>query len=336
MTDDLTPAIRAAVLAALPDPDAAQQPELQAFHRHMREYPNRAGKTLRGQVLMYSSRAHGGDDPFALTAAAALELFQNWVLIHDDIEDGSEERRGKPALHRSIGVPVALNVGDAMHVYMWKLLLALPTVSTGGDRAAILREFEWMILRTAEGQHIDLSWVQDGRFDIDEADYLAMVTRKTAYYTVVSPLRLGAACATVEPHPDLDAAGVDLGVAFQIRDDVLNLMPEVSYGKEFAGDLYEGKRTLVLAHLFAHVDSNERSELESLLSQPRARKRPPQIERVLHMIRQHGSLAYAQEVAEMRARRGLEVLEVVLADLPERPAADALLETLRSIAHRRS
>jgi len=288
-------------------------------------------------MVVLSARAHGGDEAAALTAAAGVELFQDWVLVHDDIEDDSEERRGRPALHRIAGAPVAINVGDALHVMMWRLLMSLPVSSPRGvDREAILHEFLWMILRTAEGQHLDLSWVADGRFDIDEADYLTMVTLKTAYYTVVSPLRLGAACAGAPPSPALKTGGVDLGVAFQIRDDVLNLTAQADqvYGKEYAGDLYEGKRTLILSHLLAHADVDEAAEARRILAKPRRDKTPAEIDRLLAAIRRHGSLRYAQELAEARATRGLALISDALRTLPRSGAARELETLLASLTLR--
>jgi geranylgeranyl diphosphate synthase type II len=331
--DDLSTRIRQTVLSALPEGNG--HPELRRFVALLRDYPGRAGKTLRGQIVMFSAQAHGGDERAALTAAAGVELFQNWVLIHDDIEDDSEERRGRPALHRLVGSPIAINVGDALHVAMWRLLMTLPATSSEGlDREAVLHEFLWMIERTAEGQHLDLSWVAAGRFDVTEEDYLTMVTLKTAYYTVVCPLRLGAACAGVDPSPDFETAGIDLGIAFQIRDDVLNLTPGVAYGKEFAGDLYEGKRTLILAHLLAHASHDEGEAIREALNRPRDARRPEGVRDVLAAIERHGSLAYAQAVAERRARRGLERLAEALRALPGRAATRELEGLLRSLALR--
>lgn len=343
---DLAERIRLRVLASLPsEDDVAHGPDhddLVEFTRLVRDYPSRPGKTLRGQFVVLSARAHGAPtDEHALTLAAALESFQNWVLVHDDVEDDSDERRGLPALHRVTGAPVAINVGDAMHVHMWSLLLSLP------DRPPLARDAAWtefrdMILRTAEGQHLDLTWVERQRFDVGEAAYLRMVTRKTAYYTVVTPLRLGAACAGVAPDPGLETAGTDLGIAFQIRDDVLNLMPSedrpdeggAGYGKEFAGDLYEGKRTLVLAHLLDHADATERARIEHILRTPRAEKTRADIDEVLAAIARHGSLAYAQGVAERRAIAGLSALRGVLAALPGRAAAEELMHLFETLARR--
>ena len=321
------------ILSHLPKTHA--KAELAAFYDLIRDYPERGGKHLRGQLVLRSISAHGGAWQKGLDVAAALELFQNWVLIHDDIEDDSEDRRGAPALHRTAGMPVALNVGDALHVYMWCALHHLEGVSSEVQRQ-LFSEFEWMISRTAEGQHLDLSWVAEGAFDISEEDYLEMVTLKTAYYTVVCPLRLGALCAEREPDVRFAEAGIDLGVAFQIRDDVLNLMPEISYGKEFAGDLYEAKRTLVLAHLFAHAREDEQAEVRERLAKPRGEKSEGDIERILALTERYGSLTYAQEVAEKRAERGLSLLSESFADLPNQDEARQILALLSSLANRRT
>jgi geranylgeranyl diphosphate synthase, type II len=322
-----------AVLGLLPD--GHDDPDLDRFVALMRAYPARGGKRVRGRLVLASTAAHGGAVERAVGVAAALELFQNWVLVHDDIEDDSEERRGAPALHRVVGVPIALNVGDAMHVHMWDALIALRS-SADFDADAIRQEFLWMIHRTAEGQHLDLAWVAEGRFDVGEEAYLAMVRRKTAAYTVVSPLRLGAHAAGRAPHPDLASIGDRLGAAFQIRDDVLNLLPSEGggYGKEFAGDLYEGKRTLVLAHLLAHAPSDDASEAIDRLRPAREERTDDDVRWLLALIERTGSLRYAQARAEALAGAALVELEGVLAELPGRVAADALLQTLRDLTRR--
>jgi geranylgeranyl diphosphate synthase type II len=328
---DLAERLQAAVLAALPD--RHEDPDLERFYGLLRDYPARGGKRLRGRFVVAATAAHGGDPERALRPAAALELFQNWVLVHDDIEDDSDERRGAPALHRQVGVPVALNVGDAMHVYMWALLLDLRG-DAGFDADAIRAEFVRLIHRTAEGQHLDLAWVHEGRFAVGEADYLRMVTLKTSWYTVIGPLRLGAHASGRTPDPGFETYGARLGAAFQIRDDVLNLTPGATTGKEFAGDLYEGKRTLVLAHLFAHASQEEADEAIALLARPRAAKRPEDVARLLQLIDRHGSLRHAQDVAEREAAAALAGLREALATLPGRTAADALLAQLATLAHR--
>lgn len=321
-----------AMLAALDDPSEVDDLELARFRRLQRDYPQRGGKGIRGRLVALSALAHGADLDEAASVAAALELFQNWVLVHDDVEDDSETRRGKPAMHRSVGIPVAINVGDAMHVAMWRLVVHATSVS----HPAVLTEFLDMISRTAEGQHLDLAWVEARRFDVDEADYLAMVERKTAYYTVVSPLRLGAHLAGTTPDPRFTTSGLALGAAFQIRDDVLNLLPDDdgAYGKEFAGDLLEGKRTLVLAHAFATLDDTDARRLEQLLDRPRNDKSEASMQEALRLLEQAGSIEYAQSVAEAKAEAGLAELDAALASLPRQDAAREVLQIVRTLAAR--
>lgn len=319
------------IFAALPRQHA--HPEIDDFYRFVRDYPERGGKGLRGQLILLSAALHGADWQEALEVAAALELFQNWVLIHDDIEDDSEERRGKPALHLQVGMPLALNVGDALHVYMWQLLHAQHHLPRFQE---VLATFGWMIQRTAEGQHLDLSWVSQGRFDVSEDEYLEMVTRKTAYYTVVAPLQLGALCAGVTPDERMVEAGKALGVAFQIRDDVLNLMPDISYGKEFAGDLYEAKRTLILAHTFASCTPEEHDDLCMRLAKARSAKTDEDIAAILDLIETYGSLEHAQNVAERYAEQGLQQLRDITQTLPNQEAAAVLFNLVESLASRRT
>jgi geranylgeranyl diphosphate synthase type II len=330
---DLAARLQAAVLAALPA--RHDDPDLDRFYALLRDYPARGGKRLRGRFVVAATAAHGGDPDRALRPAAALELFQNWVLVHDDIEDDSDERRGAPALHRQVGVPVALNAGDAMHVYMWALLLDLRG-DAGFDADAIRAEFVRLIHRTAEGQHLDLTWVAEGRFAVGEADYLRMVNLKTSWYTVIGPLRIGAFAAGHAPHPAYETEGARLGAAFQIRDDVLNLDPDAATGKEFAGDLYEGKRTLVLAHLFAHASADEAAEAEARLAKPRSAKTVDDARWLLDLIARHGSLAYAQGVAEREAAVALRGLREAFEALPGRAAAEALLDQFAQLVSRRT
>lgn len=328
---DPSDAIYDRMLAALPT--RHDEPELDAFYGLLRTYPLRRGKMLRGRLVMGAAEAFAGSSEVAIDVAAALELFQNWVLVHDDIEDDSIERRGEPALHREVGMPLALNVGDALHVYMWDLLHQLACSAERAD--ALRREFLRMIHRTAEGQHLDLAWVTHGHFDVTEAEYLRMVVLKTSWYTVTSPLRLGALIGGVEPASVLERAGADLGAAFQIRDDVLNLLPDDGgYGKEFAGDLYEGKRTLILAHLFANATGDVRGELVDRLSAPRLDRTNRDVSWILTQIERHSSLAYAQRRAEELARSGLAALEEGLSDAARPGAARRVQDMLQTLALR--
>lgn len=322
----------AAMLQGLETAPAPANPELIRYRELLADYPRRGGKLVRGMLTLLSTLAHGGSLDQGLVPATVLELFQSWVLIHDDIEDDSHLRRGQPALHRQVGMPVALNVGDGLHVHMWdRLLQSEPTT-------AVLREFIDTISRTAEGQHLDLAWVAAGRLDVSEDEYLEMVRLKTARYTVAAPLRLGALVLGLEPASEFLSAGLDLGAAFQIRDDVLNLTAadegRDGYGKEQAGDLTEAKRTLILAHFFAHATAAAAAEASERLGKPAAERTAADVAWLLSALAATDSTGYAQAVAEKLAHNSLRVLQEVLLTLPDQEAARRILTLLESLVSR--
>lgn len=331
VTGPLVRLLQDGIAAALPAADDPN-PELARYERLLRDYPERSGKLLRGTAVLLSAAAHGVDPEKALPAAVALELFQSWVLIHDDIEDDSRIRRGRPALHRQVGMPVALNVGDGLHVHMWRHLLG------SGLPRTVTDEFLSTIAKTARGQHLDLSWVAAGRFDVSAAEYLEMVRLKTGWYTVVSPLRLGALCGGLEPADAFTEAGLRLGAAFQIRDDVLNLTSSDEeaggYGKERAGDLVEAKRTLILAHFFGSAEAGVRQEAVERLSKPLDSRSAEDISWLLHQLSESGSIARAQQEARRLAAAALAVLDPVFSALPDQAAAHELRQLLAGAAER--
>jgi len=310
--------LRAFLLRLLPQPETAAREEERLYYRLLRDYPERGGKMLRGRLLLAVARGFGASLEGALPAAAALELFQNWVLIHDDIEDKSEERRGRPALHRLYGVPLALNAGDALHALMWRVL------AKAGYAHPVLREFARLVERTAYGQHLDLYWIENGVVDLEANDYFEMVRHKTAYYTAVAPLKLGAMVAGLEPPSVFETAGERLGIAFQIIDDVLNLEADPkAYGKEIAGDLYEGKRTLIVIDFLHRARPDEAQRARELLLTPRERKDPREVAWLHRRLLESGAVARAREQAETMAREALAELS---SHLPKEPLA--ILSTL--------
>lgn len=314
-------------------PEAGPHPELARFYEMLRDYPRRGGKGLRSELLLAGARAYGVQEgtpqwDSALWLAAGVELFQNWVLIHDDIEDDSEERRGRPALHRLHGVALAINAGDALHAYMWA------AVARAGVAGAT-EEFLAMVHRTAEGQHLDLAWVAGREWGLTEQDYLQMVGLKTAYYTVIVPLRLGALVAGAPPPETLTPAGLALGTAFQIRDDVLNLAGDAAkYGKEIAGDLLEGKRTLIVLHWLGQAPEKQITVFLDQMRRDRADKDPEVVAQIHGWLLESGSVDYAQRAAQAQAETGLRLLGEVLGAAPGREAARALQDHVRELATR--
>jgi geranylgeranyl diphosphate synthase type II len=169
--------------------------EVELLYSMMRDYPARPAKGLRPFFCVATCKAMGGDEDDALLTAASIELFQHWILIHDDVEDQSELRRGQPTLHRKYNMSLAINAGDALHAEMWGSLLGNEK-RLGYERTLkIMKEFSTMVNKTTEGQHMELVWVGDGRWDLGEPDYFELCTRKTSWYTIASPCRLGAIVA---------------------------------------------------------------------------------------------------------------------------------------------
>jgi geranylgeranyl diphosphate synthase type II len=273
---------------------------------------SRDGKALRPALCLATCGAFGGDRERALPSAAAIELLHNAFLVHDDVEDDSESRRGRPTLHRQCGVPLAVNVGDAMNALSARLLgRNLP--SLGPELSArLFDEFDHMSTETIEGQAMELGWIRDNDCSVTEEDYLLMVLKKTGWYSFIHPARIGALIARPD-RSDLDAFhrfGCLVGTAFQIQDDVLNLVGDRGkYGKEIGGDLLEGKRTLILVHLLRNASASERDRLRAFLAKPRANRLPREVAWIYDRLRSYGSIDYARKAARDfadGARRELE------------------------------
>jgi geranylgeranyl diphosphate synthase, type II len=294
----------------LPKTNAVKEVDL--LYKMMRDYPERGGKGMRPFLCVTSCRAFGGDEDEVLLTAASLELFQNWILIHDDIEDGSEMRRGSPSLHRKYDWTLALNAGDALHAQMWHALIGNRT-RLGESRALdIMVEFAHMINETTQGQHMELGWVVGKNWQITEEDYYVMCTKKTAWYTAVSPMRLGGIAAGADPEslmPLVDA-GTKLGVGFQIHDDVLNLSAGAKYGKQTADDLLEGKRTLILIRLLASLNREEKNRFVEIFGMSRA-ERKEHVDELLALIEKYKVLDYASERSDALVSQAISILRTV-------------------------
>jgi geranylgeranyl diphosphate synthase type II len=229
---------------------------------------------LRPTLSIAMCRACGGNVEAVLPTAATLELYHNAFLVHDDIEDDSLMRRGKPTLHVDHGVPIAVNVGDAMLCLSLQPLLDNVAVVGLGPALRILEAVARMTRESVEGQAIELDWIRHNRCDLEDDDYVEMVVQKTGWYSFIVPMQVGAiaAGASNDEVDELVAFGRDLSVAFQITDDLLNVRADPEeYGKEIGGDLWEGKRTLIVLHAMRTATDTERARAVAIL----AKGRPP-------------------------------------------------------------
>jgi geranylgeranyl diphosphate synthase type II len=273
--------------------------EVDVLYRMMRDYPERPAKGLRPFICTTTCRAFGGKLEDALLTAAAIELFQNWILIHDDLEDGSVMRRGRPALHKLYDWTLAINAGDALHARMWKTLLANKETLGAEKTIKLMDEFSKIVDETTEGQHIELGWVVGKKWDLTPNDYYKMCLKKTAWYTAIGPMRLGAiiAGASRKPLEKLIEIGSKLGVGFQIHDDALNLSGDEKYGKEIADDLLEGKRTLILITALNSCTKDEGERIISVLNKGREEKTIREVKEVLSLIKKYRAIEVASQEA---------------------------------------
>jgi geranylgeranyl diphosphate synthase type II len=195
---------------------------------------------------------------------------------------------------------MAINAGDVMSMLALQPLLDNRARLGPFLSMRILEETERMARESAEGQALELGWRRDNVVDVREADYLEMVLKKTCWLLAIHPTRVGALIAT-NGSIDLERFirfGFFLGAAFQIQDDVLNLEGDAeAYGKELGGDLYEGKRTLILIRLFEQGDDGERARLRRLLGTPREERDAAEIAWVRARVDAYDCIEYARKVA---------------------------------------
>lgn len=265
-------------------------------------------KSLRPALCIAACEAFGGSMDEALPSAVAVELLHAGFLIHDDIEDGSEKRRGRLTLHVERGIPIALNAGDALAVIALRPLLE--NVGRLGSRVAraVLAEFQLAMERTVEGQAVELGWREDNAVDLTPGDYLDMILQKTCAYTTILPMRVGALIGSLGA-ADLDAIarfGFALGAAFQIRDDVLDLVSaDGVYAKDVLGDIREGKRTLALIHLLQSASPPDRAAVVAFLGLAASERGPEEARRIRALMDRYGSIAYASEYASEMANSAM-------------------------------
>jgi geranylgeranyl diphosphate synthase, type II len=293
----------------------------QRLYELMRDYPLRGGKALRPALCIAVCRALGGYLESVLRTAAAIELYHNAFLVHDDVEDRSELRRSEPTLHRKHGVPIAVNVGDGMLALSMASLLDNTGIIGVGKTLRILEVVSRMARESAEGQMVELDWISGERWELTDQSYIRMVYKKTTWYSFIAPMHVGAiaAGASSDVVDAFTTFATQLGIAFQIQDDVLNLAGSTGYGKETAGDLWEGKHTLILIHAMRCASESDRVRAHGILAKPRQpaleTSRPAKTSEDVAFLRdlvdRHDGLGYASRVAERRAARAGRSLQMI-------------------------
>jgi geranylgeranyl diphosphate synthase type II len=301
------------------------------------DYPRRGGRSMRPSLCIAAARAYGGRFEDAVPTAAAIEMLHNALLIHDDIQDESLMRRGKPALHVLHGVPLAINAGDALTLVSLRPLMENRHLLGPQLTIQLIEETERMALESAAGQALELGWRRDNVLALSEADYLDMVMKKTCWLATIHPLRAGALIGS-RGHADVDPLvrfGFLLGAAFQVQDDILNLVGDAgAYGKELDGDIHEGKRTIMLLHVLARSSPEERARVEAIFQAPRSERTAEDVRWIRAQMERFGSIEHGRDVANGLAGAARFEFEAIFGDLPPSRDRDFIGELVTWVIER--
>ncbi len=278
----------------------------------MRHLLDAGGKRLRPSALLLAAEAVGGKPENVIPAAVAIELVHNFTLIHDDIMDEADLRRGLTTVHKKWGVPRAIIAGDALYSKAFEILSC-----TRSEPVRLVESLELMsktCTDICEGQWMDMNFAT--RKDVKEEEYMRMVEKKTAVLFAAS-LKIGATLSGANN----DAAralwdfGRMTGIGFQIYDDVIDLItPEEILGKAQGGDIIEGKRTLIVIHALS-----KGATIDALGKSNATRS---EVSAALSTLKESGSIDYAMNKAVSFIDEGKAALKA----LPDSEAKNILIE----------
>jgi len=302
------------------------------------EYTLRGGKRLRPIFCIYGYKCFSAENIEAIIAASiSLELMQSYLLIHDDVMDEDELRRGKPTFHivcralgerlfgttsnnkaLKFGENIAIAAGDLLEAYGEEVLVKSPFKSEYVKKA--VAKYAEIVKQVGYGQILDITAGLKG--SVTEDEIMMIHKLKTASYTIEGPLHIGALLAGAND-ADLQMLsnyGVPLGLAFQIQDDILGLFgSEEKTGKPVGSDIREGKKTLLIFHALKRCTDKEKEVLLKALGNPRITLK--EIERIRDIVRETGSLDYSKTLVDELTARAIQAIK----DAPFRTEAKEFL-----------
>ncbi|UCC59140.1 MAG: polyprenyl synthetase family protein [Candidatus Bathyarchaeum sp.] len=286
--------------------DLEGEPEL--LYRAARHIIDAGGKRLRPFLVLKSCRLVGGREEDAMPTAAALELLHTFTLLHDDIMDQDEKRRGVPTVHNQWGVPIAIVAGDLLFAKVYEAITKFtdPKHVAPERILQVLKEISEATTNICEGQTRDMMF--ESKETVSENEYFRMIQAKTAALFKVSARCGGILGGAKKSQVDrLGEFGRYAGIAFQVIDDVLGLIADEKVLKKPVGsDIREGKRTLIVVHALENASKNQRKTILETLGNQAAS--PEQIRETVEMINSLGAIDHAKEVAEKYIVRAREAL----------------------------
>jgi len=282
------------------------------------------GKMLRPALTVLVSVAVGGSRKDAIKSAAAIELIHTFSLIHDDIMDQDDIRRGMPSVHKVWGEPVAILAGDTLFSKAFELVINSKADGTSLGNESYERINQTLAtvadacVKICEGQAFDMGF--EGNFDVKEDQYLDMIFKKTAALiaaaTEAGAIMGGADEKTISAMYDY---GKLIGLAFQIQDDYLDVVSdEDALGKPVGSDIAEGKMTLMVVKSLAEANDEDRKRLIEILKITNTTSE--NISEAIAIFEKYGSTQYAYDVAIGNVENAKQLLEI----LPDSEAKQAL------------
>jgi len=276
--------------------------EPQSLYQPMRHPLQSGGKRIRPLLLLLSAEAVGGDTEVCMNAAVAIELLHSFTLVHDDIMDHDDMRRGQPTVHVQWDEPTAILAGDGLVTMAYQSLLK----TEHSEIISVLKRFTEGLLVLCEGQALDKAFEQRASVDMDE--YLTMIHKKTAKLLEVS-CEIGGILGkgTEKQVTGLKYFARELGIAFQIQDDLLDLIcEETVFGKPRASDLMEKKQTYLTIHFCMNAPENRKKEYQQVFGKKELS--PGDIRIIQELFEQAGTISAAREVIQQGTERAIRHL----------------------------
>ncbi len=254
------------------------------------------GKRMRATLPWLIAKAVGETHSGLLDIGAAIETVHNFTLVHDDIMDDDELRRGRNAVHVEYGMPTAINAGDAMLAIAFERLVQAENLEPE-DVAPLVNRIAWMVRRVSEGQQLDIEF--EDRLDVSEEDYLEMIEGKTAVmFLICAEIGARISGADEETVQLMADWGKALGLCFQLMDDVIDVLSDsATLGKPAGSDIAQGKRTLMVIHALRQPEGPVKDRLLAVLGKGDDVS-AESLADGLAALAELGSVAYAKEMAE--------------------------------------
>ncbi|WP_323736162.1 short chain isoprenyl diphosphate synthase IdsA [Methanosphaera sp. ISO3-F5] len=276
------------------------------------------GKKFRPALTILSCQAVGGNTEKALKAAAALELIHTFSLIHDDIMDNDDTRRGMKAVHKVWGEPLAILAGDTLFAKAYETIIKTADDNVGYERAIdALKVLVDSCIKICEGQALDMSF--EDTFEVTQDEYMNMIYKKTgALITGATGAGAIIGGATSMQINALQEYGRNVGLAFQIQDDYIDLTGDESIGKPVGSDLVEGKKTVMVLYALEKANKEDHDRLIELLEA----NDDSIIPEAMSILEKYGAIQYARALAYDCVIKAKESLVVI----PDSDAKDALMK----------